>query len=69
MDDLPKRIWAWLEIDDGGVQKFWISNPKKVDGSEKEYLRSDHVAALLAEERRKALEEAHERRDWKRRNG
>jgi len=56
MDDLPERIWATLDVGQGGnfLGTCWLQGGER----ETEYLRADHVAALLAEERRKALEEA-----------
>ena len=51
MTDTPERIWAWQYREDGGVYKFWISNPDKIDGEETEYVRKDVADAAVEEER------------------
>ena len=58
MDDLPERIWATLHVGQGGnfLGTCWLQGRER----ETEYLRADHVAVLLAEERRKALADAYQ---------
>jgi hypothetical protein len=53
MTDLPERIW----FNGAKVHAHMVTSSSRFAGGF-EYLRADHVATLLAEERRKALEEA-----------
>lgn len=54
--DFPERIRVVHTYRPTGPHDLYVLEPPHERGTE--YLRADHVAALLAEERRKALKEA-----------
>lgn len=62
MADAPKRIWAFYapKVEDDNPGCNIVAGEKVMHGA-KEYTRSDLLPALLAAERRKALEEAADR--------
>ena len=53
MSETPERIWAYA-----GAFRMWREKYPEHVKSPTEYIRADHVDAMLKEEREKALREA-----------
>ncbi|MBN8189499.1 hypothetical protein JF540_22700 [Salipiger thiooxidans] len=59
MDDIPERIWVFPELNQFHFDSA-LGASDEFAGKQIEYLRADHVSALLAEERRRALADAYQ---------
>lgn len=57
--EVPERIWAGTGLYYDYVQD-WSEGSWGLDGLGVEYIRADHVDALLKAEREKALDASHE---------